>query len=108
MKYYFFALAIAISQISFSQESGIPTPVDDPTVMDKREQRQEKRIKQGVASGEINKKEERRLKMEQARIKRMEERAKKDGVVSKREKKHINHAQNHASKRIIKKKHNKK
>ena len=108
MKYLLFALALTVSQLSFSQESGIPTPVDDPHVLDKHQQHQENRINQGVASGAINKKEERQLKMEQARIKRMEKRAKKDGTVSKREKKHINHAQNHASHHIAKKKKNKK
>ncbi len=43
-----------------------------------------------------------------ARIKRMEKRSKKDGQVSAREKKKINHAQNRASRSISKKKHNKR
>ncbi len=95
-------------QLVNAQESGIPTPTEDPVRVDAREQRQEQRIKDGVNSGSISKKEERRLKKEQAHIKRLEKRSKKDGQVSAKEKKKINHAQNHASRSINKKKHNKK
>jgi hypothetical protein len=82
-------------------------PTDDPGIQ-KREQNQEKRIQQGVQSGQLTPKETGRLEAEQARIKQDEERMKADGTLTKAERKKLKQEQNRASKDIFRKKHNEK
>lgn len=79
----------------------------EDTLEDKRQDLQRKRIKQGVKSGELTKAEVKVLKKDQKKIKVMEKRAEKDGVITLREKRRLNKAQNRTSKKIFKKKHNK-
>ena len=74
-------------------------------VIDQREQRQEERIDQGVASGELTRREARRLEAQQTHIDRMENRAKADGVVTGRERARIHQTQDRASARIARNKH---
>ncbi len=76
-------------------------------VVDKREDIQKKRIKEGVKSGELNKAETKRLVKNQRHIKRDEAKAKSDGVVTPAERAKLNKEQNRASKRIAKQKHDK-
>ncbi len=73
--------------------------------VDARQERQQQRIDQGVASGELNQREASRLERQQDRIQGMEERAKADGVVTKQERRAIHGAQNRASRNIAKEKH---
>lgn len=73
--------------------------------IDARQERQQQRIEQGVASGELNQREAARLNRQQDRIERMEERAKADGVVTNQERRQLNRAQNRASRHIAKEKH---
>lgn len=75
-------------------------------VVKKREQNQEKRIQEGVKSGELTTKEAQRLERKQAHIKKMEEKAMSDGKMTKGEFKHIENAQDRASHSIHRKKHN--
>jgi len=82
-------------------------PTEDPGIQ-KREQNQEKRIDQGVKSGELTPGEAGRLEREQARIKQDEARMKSDGKLTPKERKKLEREQNKASKDIYKKKHNKK
>lgn len=77
---------------------------NDP-VAQRREQRQEKRIDQGVKSGELNPREAGRLEREQARIKQDEERMKADGKLTPQERRKLNREQNRASRHIYKEKH---
>ena len=74
--------------------------------VDKRENRQDKRIKQGVKSGEVTRGEAARLRKQQANIKRTERRAKADGKVTKKEARKIERKQDRADKSIRKAKHN--
>lgn len=74
-------------------------------VIDERQQSQEARIDQGVASGELTGREARRLEAQQTHIDRMENRAKADGVVTGRERARIHTAQDNASARIARNKH---
>ena len=86
------------------------TPARDPAAtpgIDKRQANQEKRIQQGVQSGQLTGKEAARLEKGQARIERMKENAKADGVVTKRERTRIEHAQNVESRKIAREKHDK-
>lgn len=73
--------------------------------IDQRQANQERRIDQGIASGQLNQREANRLDREQNRIDRMENRAKADGVVTDKEKAHIGAAQNRASRHIAREKH---
>ena len=74
--------------------------------IDARQQNQQNRINQGVASGQLNARETANLQRGQARVQRMENRATADGVVTGRERARINQAQNVQSRKIFNKKHN--
>lgn len=76
--------------------------------IDERQARQEQRIDQGVASGELTKREATRLTQQQNRIDRVEDRAKADGELTKPERARLTHAQNAASRDIARKKHNRR
>ncbi len=73
--------------------------------IDKRQANQERRIQQGVKSGELNPREAARLEKGQAKVQRMENKSKADGVVTTQERKRITHEQNKQSKRIAREKH---
>lgn len=73
--------------------------------IDQREQRQEQRIQQGVGSGALTPRETYRLEQEQAHIDKAEARAKSDGTVTARERKHLSKMQNRASHDIRRQKH---
>ncbi len=74
-------------------------------VIDKRQDNQEKRIEQGVRSGQLTRHEAARLEAGQARIAAMERRAKADGHVDPWERRQISAAQNRASRDIYREKH---
>jgi hypothetical protein len=107
------ALAAAVST-AFAQgatpPAGTPTP-DAPArgtntpLIDKHEANQTDRIKQGRESGELTKREARRLKAEQKLIDRTQNRAEADGSVSAKERARIRHMQDRAGKDIHRQKH---
>jgi hypothetical protein len=80
-------------------------PTDDPGIQ-QREQNQERRIQQGIKSGELTPREAGRLEAQQARISQREERMKADGKLTKAERRVLHHDQNAASRNIYRKKHN--
>ena len=73
--------------------------------IDQRQIDQAQRIDQGVASGQLTRREAARLERGQARVDALESRAKSDGVVTARERARIQHAQNVESRRIQRQKH---
>jgi hypothetical protein len=73
--------------------------------VDQRQQRQERRIDQGQASGQLTPREARRLEREQKGIARAEHRAQADGTVTARERARLHHQQNQASRDIRRQKH---
>jgi hypothetical protein len=74
-----------------------------------RVDRQASRIEQGVRSGELTRREFRKLKRQNRRIRRMVRFAKfDDGHIDRYERKQIRFALNNASDRIFRKKHNNK
>lgn len=73
---------------------------------DRREARQSARIRQGVKSGELTGAEAARLKQQQRKIHRTEERMEADGEVSGKEAAKLERMQDRASKNIYRKKHN--
>jgi hypothetical protein len=74
--------------------------------VDRREVRQQQRIRQGVRSGQLTPHETARLERGQRHINRMERRAKANGVVTPAERRHLARAQNHQSREIYRLKHN--
>jgi hypothetical protein len=66
---------------------------------------QQKRIEQGVQSGQLTKHETAKLEAGQSRVNAAEARAGKDGHVGAAEQKNIQARENHQSKRIFKEKH---
>lgn len=73
--------------------------------IDKRQAEQQRRIDQGVQSGQLTPKEATRLEKGQARVQKMEDKAKADGKVTAKERARIQHAQNVESRHIAKEKH---
>jgi len=96
------ATTLAVASLgAFAQAASAP---QTPRV-DQREVNQDKRIQNGVASGQLNAKETYRLEKEQAVINKAEDKAKADGKVTKQERRKLHHMQNRASKDIHAQKH---
>jgi len=73
--------------------------------VDARQVKQEKRIEQGVSSGQLTGKETARLEKQQDHIAAVEAKAKADGSVTAAERRHLTRAQNHSSASIHHQKH---
>ena len=97
-------LASAVAALAFALPAAAQTAT--PRV-DQRQANQERRIDQGVQSGQLNAKEAARLDKGQDKVEKMEDKAKADGVVTKKEKGALHHAQDKQSKRIHRQKHDK-
>ncbi|MCH7343244.1 hypothetical protein LZ017_07610 [Pelomonas sp. CA6] len=94
-------LALAASLITATSFAQTATPR-----VDQREAQQQARIAQGAASGSLTAHETQRLEREQAAINKTEAQAKSDGTVTRKERRHLQHMQNHASADIKRLKHN--
>ncbi|MEW5975768.1 MAG: hypothetical protein AB1898_08175 [Acidobacteriota bacterium] len=70
-----------------------------------RQGRQQKRIRQGVRSGELTRNEVKKLEKQQVRIHRQEAKAKSDGEFTAKERAKIHRMQDKASRHIYKEKH---
>jgi len=95
------AVVVSVSVLSAQQQDKTPR-------VHKREVRQQKRIQQGVKSGQLTPKEAKRLEKQQAKIRRDKAKAKADGKVTPKERAKLNREQNRANKNIYRKKHNAK
>ena len=73
--------------------------------VDRREKRQQKRIKHGVNNGSLTKREAVRMEKQQARTHKMEAKAKSDGKVTRKERARLQHRENKTSRHIYKQKH---
>lgn len=91
------AMALLMTGMAYAE-------AETPAV-DQRQANQEQRIDQGVAGGQLNKREANRLNKQQKHINKVEGRAKADGVVTKKERARINKTQNRASRQIAREKH---
>ncbi|MEI8169069.1 MAG: hypothetical protein WCG50_05310 [Rhodoferax sp.] len=111
------ALVLAASGAAFAQTTPAPAPAV-PAVqttrnatatpgLDQRQANQEKRIEQGVASGQLNKKETMRLEKREAKLQADKLLAKADGKVTPQERKKLQREANRDSKAIYKQKHDK-
>ena len=75
-------------------------------VINHREHRQERRINQGVRSGELTKSEAHHLRTRENKIRNDKRMAKADGHVTRAERKHLRREENRTSRAIYRKKHN--
>ena len=73
--------------------------------IDQRQAEQQKRIEEGVKSGQLTKKEAERLQEGQRRIQKMEDHARADGKITDEERRRIEHAQDRESERIRRETH---
>ena len=74
--------------------------------INERQVNQQKRIRQGVRSGQLTRKEARHIEVREARIQHEKMMAKADGRVTMAERRRLNRELNHQSKMIYHKKHN--
>ena len=100
MKTHLIALATALA---FLAVAGLPLAEAGP--IKKRETRQQKRIGEGVESGQLTARETARLEGEQAKIEADRQKALSDGTMTKKEKAKLTREQNRASHRIYRQKH---
>jgi len=96
---------LALGTAAFAQAPAAPKdPLATPRI-DQRQTNQEKRIEQGVASGQLTPREAKRLERKEDRIAHVEQHAKADGVVTGQERKHLAKMENHTSRDIRREKH---
>jgi hypothetical protein len=75
-------------------------------VINQRQHKQERRINQGVRSGELTRAEARHLRADERKISRDKRMAKADGHVTNAERRHLRREENRTSRSIYRKKHN--
>jgi hypothetical protein len=80
----------------------------DAQVIKQHARNEHHRIKQGVRSGELTRRETRHLAKDQREIRHERRDARSDGKVTGRERKEIRHDQRQESRRIYRKKHNRR
>ena len=97
--------AIALLSATAFAQTPAPAATTATPRVDAREAKQEKRIEQGMASGQLTPRETLRLEREQKRVTVAEAKAKADGTVTAGERKHLHKMQNAASKDIHHQKH---
>ncbi|MGH6625206.1 MAG: hypothetical protein ACRECD_01450 [Burkholderiaceae bacterium] len=97
------ALALAAAGGAFAQTSPAD-PTATPRV-DQREANQQKRIDQGVASGQLTPREAARMEKRQAKIHADEAAVKADGMVTRAERRKLHREQDRASRAIYRQKH---
>ncbi|MDE2606244.1 MAG: hypothetical protein KGL68_10035 [Burkholderiales bacterium] len=95
------ALCLAATGGAFAQAA----PGDSTPRIDQRAANQQKRIDQGVASGQLTPREAQHLERRESHIAREESRAKSDGVVTARERRRLVRHQDAASRAIHRQKH---
>ncbi len=92
------AATVLTGSLAFAENAETPG-------IDQRQGNQERRIDQGIASGQLNARETNRLDLQQNKIDRMENKAKADGAVTKKERAKLHNAQDRASRNIARQKH---
>ncbi|MDP3702689.1 MAG: hypothetical protein Q8R72_17450 [Hylemonella sp.] len=99
-------LALATSA-AYAQSGTMGAPANPSATprVDQREANQERRIQQGVNSGQLTPREANRLENRQERVERVEERAKADGKVTPKERAHMDNMQDRNSRDIAREKH---
>jgi tellurite resistance protein len=100
------ALILAATGTAFAQTAVPADPTATPRI-DQRAANQQKRIDQGVASGQLNAKETNRLDKREAKLAANITAAKADGKVTTAERRKLKREENRNSRAIYKQKHDK-
>ena len=98
------AALLALGSVGARAQAASAPGTHTPRI-DQRQANQERRIDQGIASGELTRREARRVERQQNAIDKAENKAKADGSVSAQERRRLAKAQNHASRSIARQKH---
>jgi hypothetical protein len=98
------AATLALATFGASAKAAAAPGTHTPRI-DQRQANQEQRIDQGVGSGELTRREARRMSHQQYSIHRAEAMAKGDGSVSVQERRRLTVALNHSSRAIHRQKH---
>ncbi len=93
------ALGLAATAFCASAQTAFEQRVNN------RQQRQQQRIDHGIASGQLNAAEARRLERQQAGVARMESRFEADGNLTRREAFRLEQRQDRASRHIARQRH---
>ncbi len=93
---------ISMSEAAFAEDA----PAGAQQKIEQRQQNQEKRIQDGVKSGQITPVEAQKLEAKEAKIKQVEATALADGKLDKKEARHLNRMENRTSREIHRKRHN--
>jgi hypothetical protein len=103
----FSKIALAASSLAIASVLAVaPALAGNQTPrLDQRQQHQAERIRNGVASGELTRRETRRLAHGQRELRQDERMAKSDGVVTPGERARLQHEANQQSRRIYRQKH---
>ena len=101
------ALTLSVAGLAMAQTTPATAPKNPIATpgLDKREANQQKRIDQGVASGQLNAKETNRLDKREAKLNADEAAAKADGKVTRKERMKLKHEADKDSKAIHRQKH---
>ena len=91
---------------TFILTAGLVNAQTQTKKVNKRQKNQTERIAEGVKSGELTKKEAKKVARQQRDIRKTKRAAKADGVVTKKEKAVIHSKQNAANRNIKRKKNN--
>jgi hypothetical protein len=100
MKRFIGIMSFLVVITVFSAKAQSTTPV-----VDQRQDNQKDRIEGGVKSGELTRRETRKLAKDQRELKRMERRAKADGEVTNKERARLQQKENQNSRAIRRQKH---
>ena len=99
-------LAATLSLGLLTVASAQTATTTNPPVITKRQHEQQQRIRQGVRSGSLTRREAARLEREQRDVRQDKRAAKADGTVTTQERAEIRHNENQANRQIYRAKHN--
>jgi len=98
---------LVAAEVAYGQFQAPNPGTGDPGIQ-QRMQNQERRIDQGVKSGELTPKEAGKLEAEQARTRQTEQRMKSDGQLTSKERQKLHTMQDRSSDRIYRQKHDRR
>ncbi|MEY4296075.1 MAG: hypothetical protein RLY82_1763 [Pseudomonadota bacterium] len=98
-------LILSLAVTTAATLSGAAFASDTTPRLDQREVRQQQRIDQGVASGQLTPREAARMQKRANRLEKHEQHAKADGVVTPAERRRLQREANHNSRKIHRQKH---
>jgi len=90
--------------VMFVLALGVTVSAQRTPSVDRREHRQQRRVRHGVRSGSLTRREAARLEAQQARTRRLEAKAKSDGTVTRRERARLQRRENRTSRHIYRQK----